>query len=77
MPTYKNIAAIWVKKDKNNNSFLSFKAESDIKQGDSINLFKNDKGDNPARPDFRAYIKIEDEQSQPVNSESVASDVPF
>ena len=71
MPTYKNIAVVWVNEDKNGNKYLAFKAEQDIKEGETVNLFKNDKGDNPARPDFRAYEKVEDDP------ESVASEVPF
>lgn len=78
---YQNIAALWKKKDKNGKTFLSFKAERDIKQGESFNLFENDKGDNPSRPDFRAYTKIEEEpqeSEQPdTTSDDVANDLPF
>lgn len=62
MKKYTNIAAVWLKKDKNDKTFLSFKAEKDIKAGDSIALFKNDKGDNQARPDFRAYTVEEENE---------------
>jgi len=76
---YQNIAAIWKKKDKNGKTYLSFKAEKNIKEGESFNLFENDKGDNPSRPDFRAYTKIEEEpQEQPdTTSDDVADDLPF
>lgn len=76
---YQNIAAIWKKKDKNGKTYLSFKAEKDIKEGESFNLFENDKGNNPSRPDFRAYNKIEEEpdmQPDPTSDE-VADDLPF
>lgn len=79
---YQNIAAVWKKKDKNGKTYLSFKAERDIKRGESFNLFENDKGDNPSRPDFRAYNKIENEPQEPEmqpnqTSDEVASDLPF
>ena len=75
---YQNIAAIWKKKDKNGKTYLSFKAEKDIKEGESFNLFENDKGNNPSRPDFRAYNKIEEEPQEPdPTSDEVADDLPF
>ena len=78
MKTYTNNAVVWLKKDKNGKTFLSFKAERDIKEGESINLFKNDKGDNPKRPDYRSYeVEEEKEESQEFDTEKVASDVPF
>lgn len=74
---YKNDAAIWINKDKNGKSYISFKAERDIKEGESINLFKNDKGDNPKRPDYRAYTVEEAEQDVQPTSEDVADSIPF
>lgn len=68
MPTYQNIVAIWKRKDKNGNTYLSMKVERDLKAGESINIFANDKKGVENRPDFRAYEKIEDEDeglSQP------------
>jgi hypothetical protein len=59
--TYTKNACAWVSKDKNGKPYISFKAERDIKEGESINLFKNDKGDNPARPDYRSFNVIDDE----------------
>ena len=55
MKKYTNIAAIWVKETKTGDKYLSFKADRDIRAGENLSLFKNDKGDNPLRPDFRAY----------------------
>jgi len=78
MKKYINEAAIWKKKDKNGNTFLSFKAERDIKSGESLNLFANDKGDNPKRPDFRAYTVEEEQETKPeISGEELADDVPF
>lgn len=70
MKTYKNIAAVWIRKDKNGQSFLSFKAERDIKEGESIALFKNDKGDNPKRPDYRAYT-VEEDKTEEVDFDKI------
>lgn len=75
MKKYNDIAVAWINKDKNGKSYLSVKAVRDIKKGESINLFKNDKGDNPKRPDYRAY-EVE-EQEEEVDSEKVADTIPF
>jgi uncharacterized protein (DUF736 family) len=80
---YQNIAACWKKKDKNGKTFLSVKAERDIKAGESFTMFANDKQGNEARPDFRAYEKIEEEEAPAQKSryseeaEQVADDIPF
>lgn len=60
---YQNIAACWKKKDKNGKTFLSVKAERDIKAGESFAMFANDKQGNEARPDFRAYERIEEDEA--------------
>ena len=73
---YQNIAVAWIKKDKNGKSFLSVKVEKDLKAGDNFNLFSNDKGDNPARPDYRAYEKIEEEVEAEVEEVDPDS-IPF
>jgi len=78
MKTYTNNAVVWLKKDKNGKTFLSFKAERDIREGESINLFKNDKGDNPARPDYRSYeVEEEKEKEEVIDSGEVAESIPF
>jgi len=75
---YINNAVVWMKKDKNGKTFLSFKTERDIKDGESINLFKNDKGDNPARPDYRSYDKVEEDEDKKVVEEDDEEDqIPF
>jgi uncharacterized protein (DUF736 family) len=78
MTTYQNIAALWKKKDKNGKTYLSFKAEVDIKAGDSFSLFQNDKNGVESRPDFRAYKKIEEtEEFEDNQGEDIADDIPF
>lgn len=84
MKTYKNTAVAWKKLDKNGKVYVSFKAERDIKKDESIALFANDKGGNPARPDFRAYEVIEDEAQQDdrmtvssEQAEEIAEEIPF
>ncbi len=72
MKKYTNIAAVWMKKDKNDNWFISFKAERDIKSGESINLFKSDKKGNEKRPDYTAYTVEESEDTN--DSEQAAND---
>lgn len=92
MATYQNIVAIWKRKDKTGKTYLSMKVERDLKAGESLNIFQNDKNGVETRPDFRAYEKIEDEEEQaPVppqqeerdpftgktTSEQVSDDIPF
>jgi hypothetical protein len=69
---YSDNAAIWKKKDKNGKTFLSFKASRDIKEGESLAFFENNKDGVETRPDFKSYDKIEEDQSS-----QVSSDVPF
>lgn len=73
---YKNNAVIWIKKDKNGKPYFSFKAERDIKEGETFNFFKNDKGGVETRPDYKSYEKIEDQVQEPTSQE-VADDIPF
>jgi len=90
MKKYINHGAIWKKKDKNGNTYLGFKASRDIKEGESINFFSNDKGDNQARPDFKAYDVVNEDdnlgtarealginKSQEYSAERIADDIPF
>lgn len=75
---YINNAAAWMKKDKNGKTFISFKADRDIKEGEWVNLFQNDKGDNPKRPDYTSYDKVEEEANEPeVEQESIEDSIPF
>lgn len=76
--TYENIAAVWLKKDKNGKTYLSLKVERDLKAGESISLFRNDKGGNEKRPDFRAYERVtEAKKVKEVLVDDVADDIPF
>lgn len=79
MPTYQNIVAVWKRKDKNGNTYLSMKVERDLKAGESINIFANDKKGVENRPDFRAYEKIDDdeEQAQPPAPQQEEERDPF
>lgn len=77
---YINNACAWVSKDRNGKPYISFKAERDINEGETINLFKNDKGDNPKRPDYRSFEVVEGDaqpESEAVDAEDVADDIPF
>jgi len=74
--TYTNNACAWVKKDKNGKPYISFKAERDIKSGENINLFKNDKGDNPARPDYRSFEVTDDAEPESELTDSEMDEIP-
>jgi len=79
--------SLWVKKDKNGQPYFSFSADRDIKKGENFNIFKNDKGDNPRRPDYKSYERVEDKEPLRVPSnaevpdevinEDVADQIPF
>lgn len=71
-----NDAVVWVKTTKKGDKYLSFKAERDIKAGESLSLFKNDKGGNEMRPDFKAYHNSEDLMTDKQTQE-VTEDIPF
>jgi uncharacterized protein (DUF736 family) len=49
-----SIGALWKKVGKDNNSFLSGKVTVNGVSQDII-IFKNDKGDNDKRPDYRIF----------------------
>lgn len=79
MNKYQNICAIWKNKDKNGNTYLSMKIEKDLKAGEKINIFQNDKKGVESRPDFRAY-EVLTEVDQMMSDEEVEktnNDVPF
>lgn len=72
MAKFQNIMVMWgPRKAKNGANYFSAIAERDIKKGESIVLFGNDKGDNPKRPDYRAYESLEEEVEEEVD------DIPF
>lgn len=50
----KEVAALWVKQDKNGNEYYSAKVS---RNGEEfyLNFFKNRHKDGPKQPDFRAY----------------------
>lgn len=75
MSKYQNIAAAWINTDKNGKKYISLKAERDIKAGESVNLFKNDKGGVDTRPDYRAYEKIEEDQHD--DNADLSEEIPF
>jgi hypothetical protein len=79
---YQTILVGWLKRTKDGKPFISLKAERDIKAGESIALFKNDKGGVETRPDYRAYEKIEDQYEvvkpqQGSTAQKIADDIPF
>lgn len=83
---YVNNAVMWTRKDKNGKTYFGFKAERDIKSGETFNIFQNDKGGVETRPDYRSYEKVEDDYINKEQSgehvgrdlaEEVANDLPF
>lgn len=70
-----NDCAVWVKVNKKGEKYLSFKAERDIKAGESLSIFKNDKGGNEMRPDFRAYHN--DEPMDKSTDRDISGEIPF
>lgn len=70
MKKYTDIAAAWIKTDRNGKKFLSVKMTKDVKAGFSFNLFTNDKGGVETRPDYKA-TQVEEVADE---AESVADD---
>jgi len=80
MKKHINHGVIWKNKDKNGNIYLAFKAERDIKAGESFNLFSNNKGGVETRPDFKAYDveEVEDSQGRDAHVDTTSDQtIPF
>ena len=62
------IAALWLKESQKGMKYMSgnFKVPEGARAGDTIDIvvFKNDKGDNPKRPDYRVFVSEKREESQ-------------
>ena len=75
-----NDAVVWIKTTKKGEKYISFKAERDIKAGESISLFKNNKTGVQTRPDYRASHNDETEdqyQALAGKPEVNVDDIPF
>ena len=76
-----SIGAFWLKESKAGMKYMSgnFKVPEGAKAGDEVDLvvFKNDKGDNPKRPDYRVYLSEKREGTQAAPSKDFEDDVPF
>lgn len=60
MPTYQNNAAIWKNQTKKGDTYLSFRADRDIKKGEKLNFFSNNRKTDDKHPDFTSYEKLEE-----------------
>jgi hypothetical protein len=75
------VGSLWIsdKPTKDGKKFLSGKIKMDDKEV-SIWVFRNDKGDNPKRPDYVIQMKVEDEPTPPAPEPDDAEDnddLPF
>ena len=70
----KSCGGLWLKDGKKGKYFSGEIEIDEVKT--HILIFKNDKGDNPKRPDYRIYIPGE-ESISPQKKESFDDDVPF
>lgn len=53
----KNNAAMWIKQDKNGNSYFNLSVEVDGKKY-RFNVFKNNKKENDKHPDFKGQESV-------------------
>jgi uncharacterized protein (DUF736 family) len=70
---YKKVGSLWIRESKEGKKYLSgvFKwGEEEIK----ISVWKNDKGDNPKRPDYTIQAQIEETPPPPDDDDDF---VPF
>lgn len=75
-----NDAVVWIKTSKKGEKYISFKAERDIKAGESISLFKNNKNGVETRPDYRASHNDETEDRYQAAAELATlnvDEIPF
>jgi len=71
----KGIGGLWLK-DGAKGKFFSGEIElGGVKQ--HILIFKNDKGDNPKRPDYRIYMPEDEEQKAISPEKDFEDDVSF
>jgi len=71
-----SIGAFWIKKSKKGMTFMSGTVEIDGKKTEVV-VFKNDKGDNEKRPDYRMYESEPLEQDKPAATQDDDDGVPF
>ena len=70
----KKIGGLWLK-DGQKGKFFSGQLELDGKKIDIL-VFKNDKGDNPKRPDYQIMLR-DDEPQEWQPQELTEDDIPF
>lgn len=74
------VGAFWLKESKKGTKFMSgtFEVPEGAHPGDKLDvvMFRNDKGDNPKRPDYRVYLS-EKREGEPEKSKDFEDDVPF
>lgn len=75
--TLKSIGALWRTKSEKVALAGNLKMEGRDGPEISILVFKNDKGDNPKRPDFRIVMVVEGEEGDTGSQTSDESDIPF
>ena len=75
MPDFKeSIGALWLKTSQKGMKFFSGTITVDGVETEIV-VFKNDKGDNPKRPDYRIFPSAPQESKQ--KADEFEDDVPF
>lgn len=78
----KKVGSLW-KSDRGGKTVLSGKVERDganLPPGAKLLIFKNDKGDNPKRPDFTLHVADDSdgpERAEPSDSTPDDESLPF
>jgi len=82
----KRIGALWIR-DGAKGKFMSGEIEAENGEVISVLIFKNNKGDNPKRPDYQVFVTADDEKETgdrpPVHTMAGSSgagvddDIPF
>lgn len=73
------VGSLWIsdKPTKDGNKFLSGKIQVPGGEELSIWVFRNDKGDNPKRPDYVIQAKVEDAPPDVTPDEDESDGLPF
>lgn len=74
--SYKKVGSLWIRESKDKKKYLSGVIELGEVEW-KITVWKNDKGDNPSRPDYLIQAQVEDMPPPTSDADEDADEIPF
>lgn len=76
---YKKVGSLWIRKSTSGKTYLSGVIKPEGGEEIKISVWKNDKGDNPKRPDYVIQAQVEEPPPPPPADEfsDADEDAPF